>query len=69
MRYVSILGEDGPHAALVRDGRAHAFDRSLDTLVAEEALGSAEPADTEGVSIEALTLLTPLASPGTWVYR
>jgi acylpyruvate hydrolase len=64
MRYVSILGEDGPRAALVRDGQAHAFDRSLDELVSSEALGSAEPADADGVPLEAATLLTPLARPG-----
>jgi acylpyruvate hydrolase len=64
LRYVSILGEDGPRAALLRDGRAYAFDRSLDALVAEGALGSAQPADSDGLAIEAATLLTPLASPG-----
>jgi acylpyruvate hydrolase len=64
MRYASILGDDGPRAALLRDGHAYGFDRSLDALVAEEALGSAEPADDEGLPIEAATLLTPLASPG-----
>jgi acylpyruvate hydrolase len=64
MRYVSILGDDGPRAALLRDGRAYAFDRSLDALVAEGALGSAEPTAGDGVAIEATMLLTPLASPG-----
>jgi acylpyruvate hydrolase len=64
MRYVSILGDDGPRAALLRDGRAYAFDRSLDALVAEGALDSAEPTAGDGVAIEATTLLTPLASPG-----
>ena len=64
MRYASILGDDGPRAALLRDGRAWAFDRSLDVLVAEEALGSAEPVDDEGVPVQTATLLTPLASPG-----
>jgi acylpyruvate hydrolase len=64
MRYASILVDDGPRAALLRDGRAYAFDRSLDVLVAEGALGSAEPADGDGIPIEAATLLTPLASPG-----
>jgi 2-keto-4-pentenoate hydratase/2-oxohepta-3-ene-1,7-dioic acid hydratase in catechol pathway len=64
MRYVSMPGPDGPRAALVRDGRAYAFDRSLDVLVAEGALGSAEPANRDGVPIEAATLLAPLASPG-----
>jgi acylpyruvate hydrolase len=64
MRYVSILGDDGPNAALLRDGRAYAFDCSLDVLVAEGALGSAEPPESDGVPVEALSLLTPLASPG-----
>ena len=64
MHYVSILGDDGLIAALLRDGRAYAFDCSLDALVAEGALGSAEPTESDGVPIEALTLLTPVASPG-----
>jgi acylpyruvate hydrolase len=64
MRYVSIPEDDGPRAALLREGRAYPFDRSLDALVAEEALGCAEPAAGEGLPIEAVTRLTPLAGPG-----
>jgi acylpyruvate hydrolase len=64
MRFVTIPGEDGPRAALVRDGRAHAFDRSLDALLEEGELGSAEPVDAEGIALEDATLLPPLARPG-----
>jgi acylpyruvate hydrolase len=64
MRFVTIPGEDGPRAALVRDGRAHAFDRSLDALLEEGELGSAEPVDAEGIALEEATLLPPLARPG-----
>ncbi len=64
MRYVSIPGDDGPRAALLRDGRAHAFDRSLDALLESEALGSLDPSDGDGVPIEETTLLPPLARPG-----
>jgi acylpyruvate hydrolase len=64
MRFVTIPGEDGPRAALVREGRAHAFDRSLDALLEEGELGSAEPVDAEGIALEEATLLPPLARPG-----
>ena len=64
MRYVSIAGDDGARAAVLRDGRAYAFDQSLDALLASESLASAEPADTEGVPIEETTLLTPVVRPG-----
>jgi acylpyruvate hydrolase len=64
MRFVTIPGEDGPRAALVRDGRAHAFGRSLDALLEEGELGSAEPVDAEGIALEEATLLPPLARPG-----
>jgi acylpyruvate hydrolase len=64
MRYVSISRDDGPRAALLRDGRAYAFDRSLDELLGSEALGSAEPADAHGVPLAETSLLAPLARPG-----
>ena len=64
MRFVTIPGEDGPRAALVRDGRAHVFDRSLDALLEEGELGSAEPVDAEGIALDEATLLPPLGRPG-----
>jgi acylpyruvate hydrolase len=64
MRYVNIAADDGPRAAVLRDGRAYAFDRSLDDLLASESLTTAEPAAGEGVPIEEAALLTPLTRPG-----
>ena len=64
MRYVSIPAEDGPRAALVRDGRAYAYDRSLDALLESAQLGSAEPVDGGGVALAEATLLPPLSRPG-----
>ena len=64
MRYVSIAGEDGPRAALLRDGQVHAYDRSLDALLEEGALRSAEPVVGEGIAVQEASLLPPLARPG-----
>ena len=38
MRFVSISTDDGPRAALARDGRAYPYDRSLDQLIADGLL-------------------------------
>jgi 2-keto-4-pentenoate hydratase/2-oxohepta-3-ene-1,7-dioic acid hydratase in catechol pathway len=65
MRFVSIDTPAGPRAAAERDGRTFAYDVSLDELVAA-GLPEAAP-DGDGVPLEEVQLLPPLARPGKLV--
>jgi 2-keto-4-pentenoate hydratase/2-oxohepta-3-ene-1,7-dioic acid hydratase in catechol pathway len=62
MRIVSISTDDGPRAALERDGRAYPYDRSVDELIAD-GLSASDPGG-EGMLITEAELLPPLGSPG-----
>jgi 2-keto-4-pentenoate hydratase/2-oxohepta-3-ene-1,7-dioic acid hydratase in catechol pathway len=69
MRLISYASEDGPRAALLRDGRVveiggEAAGRSLESILTDGLLDAVEGADGEGVALESVRLLPPLTRPG-----
>jgi acylpyruvate hydrolase len=75
MRLVSFSTPDGPRAGLLRDGRvfdiwgeafAHvrAEDRTVFWLLQGGLLGDVEAVEDEGVPVEGVELLPPVARPG-----
>ena len=75
MRLVSFSTPDGPRAGLLREGRvfdiwgeafAHvrAADRTVFWLLQGGLLGEVEAVEDEGVPVEGLELLPPIARPG-----
>jgi 2-keto-4-pentenoate hydratase/2-oxohepta-3-ene-1,7-dioic acid hydratase in catechol pathway len=75
MRLVSYSTPDGAQAGLLSDGRvfdiwgdafAHVrnADRTIFSLLQGGLLGEVEPVEDEGVPVEGLELLPPLARPG-----
>jgi acylpyruvate hydrolase len=64
MRLMSVQSESGARAALLREGRVHAYDRPLEAILERGLLGEIEPVDTDGVPLDEATLLPPLTRPG-----
>jgi acylpyruvate hydrolase len=75
MRLVSFSTSDGPRAGLLRDGRvfdiwgdafAHvrAEDRTVFWLLQGGLLADVEPVEDQGVPVEGVELLPPVARPG-----
>jgi acylpyruvate hydrolase len=64
MRLVSHATLEGPRAGLLRDGRVHALDESLLSLLERGLPDELELHSGEGVALEELELLAPIARPG-----
>jgi acylpyruvate hydrolase len=75
VRLVSFATPDGPRAGLLRDGRVYdiwgeafshvrAADRTIFSLLQGGLLGEVEAVEDEGVPVEGLELLPPVARPG-----
>jgi acylpyruvate hydrolase len=75
MQLVSFATPDGPRAGLLRDGRVfdiwgeafshvRAADQTIFWLLQGGLLGEVEPVEDEGVPVEGLDLLPPVARPG-----
>jgi len=64
MRFVSFDTPEGPRAGLLRDRRVLPLEADLLDLIAAGALTAVDPADDEGIPIEDVRLLPPIARPG-----